>query len=251
MRKIYSVCLTLLILAITGLCSVNAQSETNKLLKISEDLEVVMISDNAYIHISYLATPDGSRFPCNGLVYINDNEAYIIDTPVNDQITLDLINWIKNELEAEIAGVIVNHWHVDCMGGLNQVHQSGIKSYAHELTCEIAEAKNLPVPEFSFKDSLIIKTGQKEILCKYFGPAHTVDNIVVWIPEDEILFGGCMVRALSANTRGNISDADLDSWPETINKVIRRFGHARIVVPGHGESGGPELLIHTLDLVRQ
>jgi metallo-beta-lactamase class B len=251
MIKIYSFCLTLLIQAITGFYYANAQYETNKVSKISEDLEVVTISDNSFIHISYLASPDGRRYPCNGLVYINDREAFIIDTPVNDQLTLDLINWIKNELGAEITGVIVNHWHVDCMGGLNQVNQSGIRSYAHELTCEIAGAKNLPVPAFCFKDSLIIKTGQKEILCKYFGPAHTVDNIVVWIPEDEILFGGCMVRALSANTPGNISDADLHSWPETMKKVIRRFGHARIVVPGHGKIGGPDLLTHTLELVRQ
>ncbi len=251
MSKIYSVYLPALILSIAGFYHANAQYGTNKVSKISDDLEVVMISDNVYIHISYLATLNGRRYPCNGLVYINDKEAYIIDTPVNDQLTLDLINWIKNELGAEIAGVIVNHWHIDCMGGLKQVHQSGIRSYANELTCEIAGAKNLPVPEFCFKDSLIIKTGQKEILCKYLGPAHTVDNIVVWIPEDEILFGGCMVRALSANTAGNISDADLDSWPETMKKVIKRFGHARIVVPGHGESGGPELLTHTLDLVRQ
>jgi metallo-beta-lactamase class B len=251
MSKIYSVYLPVLILAIAGFYHANAQYGTNKVSKISDDLEVLMISDNVYIHISYLAAPDGRRYPCNGLVYINDKEAFIIDTPVNDQLTLELINWIKNELGAEIEGVIVNHWHVDCMGGLNQVHMSGIKSYAHELTCEIAAAKNLPVPGFCFGDSLIIKTGQKEILCKYFGPAHTVDNIVVWIPEDEILFGGCMVRALSASTPGNITDADLNSWPETMKKVIRRFGHARIVVPGHGSYGGPELLTHTLDLVRQ
>jgi metallo-beta-lactamase class B len=73
----------------------------------------------------------------------------------------------------------------------------------------------------------------------------------VWIPEEKILFGGCMVRALSSTTPGNISDADMDSWLSTIGKIIGRFGHALIVVPVHGVYGGPELLTHTLNLVKQ
>jgi metallo-beta-lactamase class B VIM len=31
--------------------------------------------------------------------------------------------------------------------------------------------------------------------------------------------------------------------------VRERFGAAAIVVPGHGEPGGPELLDHTLELL--
>ena len=241
----------LVILFIMRVTYSNAQPEMNEKITISDDLELIKISDNSYIHISYLVTPNGRRVPCNGLIYINRDEAFIIDTPVNDKITLDLINWLKNNLNVNIAGVIVNHWNVDCMGGLNQIHKAGIKSYAHELTCEIAGSKNLPVPGFSFKDSLIINSGDKEIICKYFAAAHTIDNIVVWIPEDKILFGGCMVKALSSNTLGNINDADLDSWPGTIEKVINRFRDAQIVIPGHGNYGGTELLNHTLNLIRQ
>ncbi len=228
-----------------------AQPEINKTITISEDLELIRVTGNSYIHISYLVTPGGVRVPCNGLIYVNNSEAYIIDTPVNDQITLDLIKWLENNLSAKVAGVIINHWHVDCMGGLNQIHKSGTKSYAHELTRETAGSKNLPVPEYGFNDSLVIRSGEKEILCKYFGAAHTVDNIVIWIPEEKILFGGCMIKALSSNNMGNITDADLNSYPGTLKKVINRFKDVQIVVPGHGNYGGTELLNHTLDLLGQ
>lgn len=241
----------LIVLVIMRITYSNAQPEINITVKISDDLELIRISDNSYVHISYLITSNGRRVPCNGLIYVNRDEALIIDTPVNDELTLDLINWLKSNLSVNVAGVIATHWHIDCMGGLGQIHKSGLKSYAHELTCEIAGTKNLPVPKFSFKDSLIIKTGEKEIICKYFGAAHTVDNIVVWIPEERILFGGCMAKSLSANTPGNIRDADLDSWPGTIEKVIGRFPHAQIVVPGHGDHGGTELLTHTLNVVKE
>ena len=241
----------LVVLIIMRITYSNAQPEINDTMKISDDLELIRISDNSYIHISYLITSNGRRVPCNGLIYINRDEAFIIDTPVNDELTLDLINWLKSNLCVSVAGVIATHWHVDCMGGLGQVHKCGIKSYAHELTCEIAESKDLPVPEYNFKDSLEIKSGINKILCKYFGAGHTIDNIVVWIPEEKILFGGCMIKSLSSNTPGNIRDADLDSWPRTIEKLITRFKNAKIVVPGHGTYGGTELLDHTLNLIKE
>ena len=59
-----------------------------------------------------------------------------------------------------------------------------------------------------------------------------------------------MVKALESRNLGNISDADIDSWPVTIEKVLKRYGDANIVVPGHGAHGGTELLSHTLNLLR-
>ncbi|UCH14786.1 MAG: subclass B1 metallo-beta-lactamase [Bacteroidales bacterium] len=251
MKRIDPLSFLLVVLIITSIRHAYTQPEISNIIKISDDLELSKISDNSYIHISYLVTLRGQRVACNGLIYINGNEAFIIDTPVNDEVTLELINWLKSNLNVGIAGLIATHWHVDCMGGLGQVHKCGIKSYAHELTCEIAESKNLPVPEVSFKDSLVINSGEKEIICKYFGAGHTIDNIVVWIPEEKILFGGCMIKSLSATRPGNIRNADLDSWPGTMEKAITRFKNARIVVPGHGSYGGPELLTYTLNLIMQ
>ncbi|MDP4204044.1 MAG: CfiA family subclass B1 metallo-beta-lactamase, partial [Bacteroidota bacterium] len=74
-------------------------------------------------------------------------------------------------------------------------------------------------------------------------------NIVVWIPSEKILFAGCMVKEMKANTKGNLSDADVKAWPSTIKKVMAKFPSARIVIPGHGEAGGFELLQHTLEVV--
>jgi len=123
MNKNSSLNFLLVILFIMRVIYLNAQLEINETIKISDDLELTRITENSYIHISYLITSNGRRVPCNGLIYVNRNEAFIIDTPVNDEITLDLIHWLKNNLSVNVTGVIVNHWHVDCMGGLNQIHK--------------------------------------------------------------------------------------------------------------------------------
>ena len=134
------------------------------------------------------------------------------------------------------------------MGGLNYLNSLGIESYSNELTREIAKTKNLPIPKHGFSDSLELNIGNKQIICNYFGPAHTIDNIVAWIPSEKILFGGCMVKELKSTSLGNIADADIKEWPKTIGKVIEKYKNAKIVIPGHGEYGGIELLKHTLEL---
>jgi metallo-beta-lactamase class B len=117
------------------------------------------------------------------------------------------------------------------------------------LTIAIAKSKTLPLPEKGFTDSLVLHLGGKAIVCSYFGSAHTADNIVTWIPSEKILFAGCMVKDLKAESLGNIADADLSEWPITMQKVIAAYPSAVIVVPGHGAIGGKELLQHTEELL--
>jgi metallo-beta-lactamase class B len=76
-----------------------------------------------------------------------------------------------------------------------------------------------------------------------------MDNIVVWVPSEQILFVGCMVKSMRSNDLGNIVDGDLKAYPVTINKLIDKFPNAKIVIPGHGQFGGFELIKHTKELL--
>jgi metallo-beta-lactamase class B len=58
-----------------------------------------------------------------------------------------------------------------------------------------------------------------------------------------------MVKEMKSKSPGNLSDADVNSWPSTIQKVMKKYKETQIVVPGHGLWGGTELLQHTLDLL--
>lgn len=220
-------------------------------IKISDDLELLRISENSYIHISYHDLENAPHFPANGLIYINNGKAFIIDTPWTNELTKILINWLKDSLEVAIEGVIVTHWHIDCMGGLTEVHNAGIKSYSHKLTREIAQSKKLPVPKIEFQDSLILNLDEQKIICKYLGAGHTIDNIVVWIPTEKILFGGCMLKALRWKGLGFTGDADLNEWPKTLKKLMKEFPESRIVIPGHGEYGDLSLVHHTIRLLEK
>lgn len=44
-------------------------------------------------------------------------------------------------------------------------------------------------------------------------------------------------------------EADLAEWPNTIRALERKYPEAKIIVPGHGQPGGTELLRHTEELI--
>jgi len=239
----------LLILLLTGLIQATGLSQlVFDTIHISPDLELIKLSENAYVHVSYSTLPEYGRISENGLIFVNSKSAFLFDTPWTDSLTMILVSYIKDHLGLKITGFVPNHWHVDCMGGLGYLQSQKIKSYANLLTIETAKTKKLPMPDKGFKDSLRLSLGDKSIYCYFFGAAHSLDNIVIWIPSERILFPGCMCKSLLSENLGNIVDGDLNEYPKTIDKVIQKFKSAKIVIPGHGPIGGIELLLHTKDL---
>lgn len=40
-----------------------------------------------------------------------------------------------------------------------------------------------------------------------------------------------MAKDMTSTTLGNLSDADVQAWPSTIRKVMKKFPSAEIVIP--------------------
>lgn len=240
----------LLKVLLTFLLVQGAMAGERHTITISDDLAILPLSERVYVHISTGSAPGFGRFTSNGMIYCVEGKAMLFDTPMTDSLTRDLVAWITDSLHASIVGFVANHWHADCIGGLAYLEWLGIPSYASEKTIAETQMHHVAVPENGFSDSLVLRVGGAPVVCRYFGPGHTKDNIVAWLPAENILFGGCMIRSVHATTRGNIEDADLDAWPKTVSRIVDAYGSlATFVIPGHGEVGGPELLTHTISLL--
>lgn len=224
-----------------------AQGRTEK-ITISDDLEILKLSANVYLPISYLNSPSFGRVPCNGLIYINNNEAVVMDTPPTEETSKQLLDWFyKSFPTVTIKAIIINHFHDDCLGGLAEFHKRGIPSYSSNLTPGLIKSDSVVRPQKTFAKELVLQIGNENVISRYPGEAHTKDNIVTWIKSEKILFGGCMVKAIDAS-KGNVADANEKEWPHTIQRVKKQFSNAKIVIPGHGNYGGPELLDYTIKL---
>jgi metallo-beta-lactamase class B len=95
-------------------------------------------------------------------------------------------------------------------------------------------------------EGAIFTIGGEPVHVIYPGSAHSPDNVVVHFPTRGILFGGCMIK--TGTSIGNTADADLGHWEAAVRSV-ERLG-ARIVVPGHGPVGGPELFPNTVAVIK-
>ena len=82
----------------------------------------------------------------------------------------------------------------------------------------------------------------------YPGPSHSKDNLIVYFPDKRLLFGGCAVKSIQSKNLGFTGDAIMSEWPKSLAKVLNKYNDALLVVPGHGEVGGLEIIRHTLAL---
>ncbi len=215
----------------------------------SNTLIVTQISENSFEHTSFLQTQDFGNVPCNGLFVRNNNEVIVFDTPTNDTSSVELIKWIKETLHCKINAIIPTHFHNDCLAGLKAFDESNIPSYASFKTIELAKQNNFVIPKNGFKDSLILKVGDENIIAKFFGEGHTKDNVVGYFPGENVMFGGCLIKELNA-TKGYLGDSNVAEWSGTVEKIRKEYPNVKIIVPGHGAYGNKKLLDYTINLFK-
>jgi len=215
----------------------------------SETLKIIPLTKNSFVHISYLETDSYGKVACNGLIYMNEGEAIVFDTPVDDSTSEELLRWITNTKKHKIMAVVINHFHDDCLGGLAPFHQQNILSYANKKTIVLAEKEGNQIPKIGFDGSKELTVGNQKISNQFIGEAHTRDNIVSYIASEQLLFGGCMVKSLDA-TKGYLGDANEAEWSNTIEKIKQLYPDLKIVIPGHGAIGGTDLLNYTEKLFK-
>ena len=213
----------------------------------SHDLIITQIGENSFIHTSYKQTDDFGNVPCNGLIVKDGNEVIVFDTPVNDKSAALLITWLTEKKHCSIKAIIPTHFHDDCLGGLGAFHKNNIPSYAYYKTIALAQENHYVVPENSFKESLTLEVGREKVSIAFFGEGHTKDNVVGYFPKENILFGGCLLKAIDA-TKGYLGDANVAEWSNTVKKMKAAYPNVKIVVPGHGDYGDSKLLDYTINL---
>lgn len=212
----------------------------------SETLIIKKVSDHAYQHISYLQTEDFGKVACNGMIVVDQKQAIIFDTPIDNEASIELINWIGRELGCRVEAVVATHFHADCLGGLDAFHIRGIPSYANQMTIDLADT-TFAKPQIGFNDLLELKVGMQKVFVDFVGEGHTRDNTVGYFPSEKVLFGGCLIKSLKAG-KGYLGDANVEVWSATVKNVMTKYPEVQVVIPGHGDLGGSDLLDYTIEM---
>lgn len=113
------------------------------------------------------------------------------------------------------------------------------EAVAHEL-----ENVELATPDVVYDRTHILDLGGRKVELRATGQAHTKGDQVVKLPEENILFTGDLVEANQFAIFPWFPPHDVDVSGTRWIEVMRHLEteNPKIVVPGHGTIGGPQLL---------
>jgi glyoxylase-like metal-dependent hydrolase (beta-lactamase superfamily II) len=116
------------------------------------------------------------------------------------------------------------------------IDERGMEDWASEagrMPRLFAGAETIPGlthPTVTFEASLTIDLGSRSVELLYLGRGHTSGDIVIWLPEERILFAGDLVEAQAAPYMG---DAHVSDWSGATLDAVAALD-ARQLVGGRG-----------------
>ena len=161
-----------------------------------------------------------------------------------------LIAQIRKLTSVPIKRVIVSHYHADHVYGLQAFKAIGAEIWAHEGGKEylasdelerrlaqrreelfpwVDETTKVQPPDRWLNGDEDFELGGIKFAIRFVGPAHSPEDLALFIPQDNMLFAGDLVFKGRVPFVGG---ADSKSWLASLDKLLAF--KAKVMVPGHG-----------------
>ena len=198
-----------------------------------------------------LGSAANRNFISNAGFVVTSSGVVVIDALGSPTLAAELIAEIRRVTPKPIRYLIVTHFHADHIYGLQAFKAVGATIIAHPagreyLNSETAQRRLEASREDLFpwidehtqllgadrwlddNDTTLVLGGQP-FRIRHVGPAHTPEDLVVFVPNAGVLFAGDLVF------RGRIpfvGQADSRQWIESLNALVAM--EPRLLIPGHG-----------------
>ncbi|MGJ8561064.1 MAG: subclass B1 metallo-beta-lactamase [Litorimonas sp.] len=228
-------------------------AEDTFLTQLQADYPVTLspIAEGVWVHTTHYRLPGQAPIPVNGLVVVDGEEVTLVDGAWGELATVSLLEKIRTETGKPVTKMIVTHHHADRTAGVDAAEREGIEVFTHPTTPMLAARAGWPAPNTSVaalgapKSRILV--GRVEVA--YPGHGHASDNLIAYLPDERILYTGCAARGAGSETLGNIEDADLPKWRESLLWTKATYPQTLTVVPGHGKGANLSLIDATIALI--
>ncbi|MFC5182550.1 MBL fold metallo-hydrolase [Actinomadura harenae] len=214
------------------------------------------IADGIHAYVQ----PDGTWCLNNAGVLVGPDAVTLVDTTATERRTRRLREAVASVTHLPIRTVVNTHHHGDHTHG-NHLFADRARVIGHDR-CPAAVLEQgtlvkslwpdvewgdvqVSPPNVTFSDRMTLHLGDLRVELHYAGPAHTDNDVVVWIPERRTLLAGDIVF------NGGTPFVLWGSVSGTLAALDRlRALRPTTVLPGHGPVGGPELFDRTARYLR-
>ena len=201
--------------------------------------------------VSAMGSSSNQNFISNAGFIITSDSVVVVDALGSPAAAERFIGEIRKVTPKPISHVILTHYHADHIYGLQVFKALGARIIAQQLGREylysdtarlrlqasrtelapwIDENTHLVPADEWINGPTKLTVGDTELQIIPVGPAHTVDDVVVWLPQRKTLYCGDLVF------RGRIpyvGDADSGHWIQSLDELLK-LG-VQVVIPGHGD----------------
>src|SRR5215218_608664 len=188
-------------------------------------------------------------FDQNIVAVLADDEALIVDTRTTHAQARELLDDLR-AIGAPPVGVVVNsHGHYDhafgnrvfrpapiwghsrCVTMLERTgdrQREGAMASMPDVAADLADVVIDP-PDRTFLDRATLCLGDREVELAYLGRGHTDNDIIVRVPDADVLCAGDLLENGAVPFFGDGFPMD---WPATAEGLLALVGPSTVVVPG-------------------
>ncbi|MEL6642880.1 MAG: MBL fold metallo-hydrolase [Pseudomonadota bacterium] len=209
----------------------------------------------------YAFTAEGD--PNSGVI-IGDDSVMVVEAQATPRLARKVIDCIRTVTDKPITHLALTHYHaVRVLGaqafGAPQILMSEparamvVERGQEDWDSEFArfprlfhgheEIPGLTWPTTTFQGRMSVYLGQRRVDLMQVGRAHTAGDMVIYVPDQNVMFTGDIVEYRSACYCG---DGHFHDWPGTL-EAIRRWD-LDAIAPGRGDAlVGREMVNAALD----
>ena len=198
-----------------------------------------------------LGSPANRNFISNAGFVVTDDGVVVVDALGSPALAKELLAEVRRVTPQPVRHVILTHYHADHIYGLQALKAAGAGIVAHAAAREYlnsdaaarrleasrselapwidAETRLVQADRWLDADETTLVVGGTEIRIRHLGPAHTAEDLAVYVPAAGALFVGDLVF------RGRVpfvGQADSRRWIASLDRLIAF--KPSLVVPGHG-----------------
>ena len=213
------------------------------------DLDEKKISFEEIGNDLFAFTAEGD--PNSGII-VGDDSVMVIDAQATPTLARQVIQKVRSVTDKPISHLVLSHYHAVRVLGAAEYKASNIimSAKARSMVVERGqedwdsefdrfprlfkgheEIPGLTWPTTTFDKKMSLFLGKRRVDLYFLGRAHTAGDIVIHVPDSNVLFTGDIVEYKSACYCG---DAHLQEWPKTLGKIAKF--QAVSLVPGRGDA---------------
>lgn len=162
----------------------------------------------------------------------------LVDTHAGAPTAREVLDRVRALGAGPVVGVVNTHHHFDHVLGNATVRDDfpDAPIHAHEECAagvgRLETDERIVVPDRTFSSAAVVDLGDRAVELVHPGRGHTAGDLVVRIPDADVLLAGDLVEESAPPAYGDDS-FPLD-WPHALDLVLQLVGPDTVVVPGHG-----------------